>query len=141
MEAASYLSRHLNGSLPYVRRDIIVNKTVLSASLNKTFPYFLPSLLIRMYCKVVAQHSKLPLWVTSVGYLCGVPLWGTSVGYLCGLPLWVTSVGYLCGLPLWVTSVGYLCGQLSSEVLSSEQLSVVRKAVANATSYLCGLPL
>ena len=33
-----FLSRNLNGHLPYyVRRHITVNKTVLSASLNKTF--------------------------------------------------------------------------------------------------------
>ena len=40
--AAGFLSRYLCGSLPYVRRHITVNKNVLSASLNKTFPSFLP---------------------------------------------------------------------------------------------------
>ena len=37
------LSRYLNGSLPYVRRHITVNKcfNVLSASLNKALPSFL----------------------------------------------------------------------------------------------------
>ena len=30
-----------SGPLPYVRRHITVNKNVLSASLNKTFPSFL----------------------------------------------------------------------------------------------------
>ena len=36
---AGFLSRYLNGSLPYVRRHISVN--VLSASLNKTLLSFL----------------------------------------------------------------------------------------------------
>ena len=39
--AAGFLSRYLNGSLPYLRRHMIVNKNVLDASLNKTFPSFL----------------------------------------------------------------------------------------------------
>ena len=39
MAAAGFLSRYLNGPLPYVRRHITVN--VLNASLNKTFPSFL----------------------------------------------------------------------------------------------------
>ena len=38
--AAGLLSRYLNGPLPYVRRHITVNKNVLTASLNKTFPSF-----------------------------------------------------------------------------------------------------
>ena len=38
MAAAVFLSRYPNGLLPYVRRHITVNKNVLSASLNKTFP-------------------------------------------------------------------------------------------------------
>ena len=38
--AAGFLSRYLNGPLPYVRRHITVN--VLSASLIKAFPSFLP---------------------------------------------------------------------------------------------------
>ena len=37
VSAAGFLSRYLNGCLPYVRRHITVNKNVLSASLNKTF--------------------------------------------------------------------------------------------------------
>ena len=36
--AAGFLSRNMNAALPYVRRHI----TVLSASLNKAFPSFLP---------------------------------------------------------------------------------------------------
>ena len=43
-----FLSRYLNGPLPYVRRHITVNKNVLSASLNKTFPSFIHSL--HVYC-------------------------------------------------------------------------------------------
>ena len=35
-------SHYLSGTLPYVRRHITINK-LLSASLNKTFPSFLPS--------------------------------------------------------------------------------------------------
>ena len=42
MAAAGFLSHYLSGPLPYVRRHITVNKNVLSASLNKTFPSFLP---------------------------------------------------------------------------------------------------
>ena len=38
---SSFLSRYLNGPLPYVRRHITVNKNVLIVSLNKTFPSFL----------------------------------------------------------------------------------------------------
>ena len=38
VSTAGFLSRYLNGCLPYVRRHITVNKNVLSASLNKTFP-------------------------------------------------------------------------------------------------------
>ena len=38
--AAGFLSHYLNGPLPYVRRHITVNKNVLSASLNNTFPSF-----------------------------------------------------------------------------------------------------
>ena len=38
MVAAGFLSRYVNGPLPYVRRHITVNKNVLSVSLNKTFP-------------------------------------------------------------------------------------------------------
>ena len=37
-----FLSRYVNGPLPYVRRHITVNKNVMSASLNKTFPSFVP---------------------------------------------------------------------------------------------------
>ena len=37
---AVFLSHYLSGPLPYVRRHITVNKNVLSASLNKTFPSF-----------------------------------------------------------------------------------------------------
>ena len=37
------LSRYPSGPLPYVRCHITVNKNVLSASLNKTFPSFLRS--------------------------------------------------------------------------------------------------
>ena len=38
--AVGFLSRYLNGPLPYVRRYITVNKNVLNVSLNKTFPFF-----------------------------------------------------------------------------------------------------
>ena len=40
MAAAGFLSRYLNGPLPYVLLHITVNKNVLSALLNKTFPSF-----------------------------------------------------------------------------------------------------
>ena len=42
MVAAGFHAAYLNGPLPYVQRHITVNKNVLSASLNKTFPSFLP---------------------------------------------------------------------------------------------------
>ena len=45
MATAGFLSRYLNGPLPYVRRHKSVIKNVLSASLNKTFPFFLPFIL------------------------------------------------------------------------------------------------
>ena len=35
-----FLSHYLSGPLPYAKRHITVNKNVLSASLNKTFPSF-----------------------------------------------------------------------------------------------------
>ena len=41
MAAADLVSRYLSGPLPYVWRYITVNKNVLSALLNKTFPSFL----------------------------------------------------------------------------------------------------
>ena len=41
--AARFLSRYLKGPLPYVRRHITGKNNVLSASLNKTCPSFLPS--------------------------------------------------------------------------------------------------
>ena len=34
-------TQYLNGSVPYVRRHIILNKMCLVSSLNKTFPSFL----------------------------------------------------------------------------------------------------
>ena len=39
--AAGFLSRYLNGPLPYVLHSITINKNELSTSLNKTFPSFL----------------------------------------------------------------------------------------------------
>ena len=38
---SGFLYRYLNGPFPYVCSHITVNKNVLSASLNKTFPSFL----------------------------------------------------------------------------------------------------
>ena len=40
MVTAGFPSCYLNGPLPYVQLHITVNKNVLSASLNKTFPSF-----------------------------------------------------------------------------------------------------
>ena len=40
-----FLSRYLNGPLPYVWRHITITKNVVSASLNKTFPSFATFLL------------------------------------------------------------------------------------------------
>ena len=48
MAAACFLSRYLCGTLPYVRRHIIVNK-MLSGSLNKTFLSFLPVGQLRLF--------------------------------------------------------------------------------------------
>ena len=42
MAAAGFLSHYMSGPLPYVRLHITIKKNVLSASLNKTFPSFLP---------------------------------------------------------------------------------------------------
>ena len=39
-----FLSHYLNGTLPYVRCHITINKNVLSASLSKTFPSFVACL-------------------------------------------------------------------------------------------------
>ena len=46
--AAGFLSRCLNGRLPHARRHKTVN--VLSASLSKTFPSFLPFLYVWNRC-------------------------------------------------------------------------------------------
>ena len=53
MAASSFISRYLNGPLPYVWRHIAV-QNVLSASLNKTFPSFKCSI-----CQVIDYISLL----------------------------------------------------------------------------------
>ena len=53
-----FLYHFLNGPLPYVRRQITVNKNVLSASLNKTFPSFLPFLTALLSNATMISSSK-----------------------------------------------------------------------------------
>ena len=59
--AVGFLSRYLNGRLPYVRRHVIVNKNVLNASLNKTIPSFLLKYKTNQCmdeCITTSQHRK-----------------------------------------------------------------------------------
>ena len=67
MAAVGFLSRSLNGPLPYVRCHITVNKNVLSASLNKTFPSFLLSepiiKIILMVLFIVSKPCGPSYWI------------------------------------------------------------------------------
>ena len=67
--SCGFLSRYLNGPLPYVWRHITVNKNVLSAPLNKTFPSFLPWLWVM---EIRVWVTEIRVWVTEISLTHGV---------------------------------------------------------------------
>ena len=61
MAAEGFLSRYLNGPLPYARRHITVKIFLLSVSLNKTFPSFVVFQTQHCYvpCAVLYQGKEM----------------------------------------------------------------------------------
>ena len=109
MAAAGFLSRYLCGPIPYVWRHITVNKNVLSTSLNKTFPSFLPSWGIDpMTHHTIADalpRSYISLWgyvdLKSRFNLVWVGGCGWSEIYFCGTASVHGARGRRIDPPLW----------------------------------------
>ena len=57
--AANEKEQWQNGLLPYVRHHITVNKHVLSASLNKTFPFFIVQVIENLKCEILGKETFL----------------------------------------------------------------------------------
>ena len=129
MAAAGFLSHYLSGPLPYVQRHITVKENVLSASLNKTFPSFLP--LFASACVFHSNCLSLTLCVL-VQWVIGSILHG------------VDPLSYFSFQPVfhnWCNKGHGMCYPLCGMVHIKEPLLLIEKSIPCGSSSVFPLSL